>query len=97
MMNISIDTTKPDIYTIEVNSDSYIESEPIPLLMVIDNAVHSHINDVKNVHVKPGPGTRFTKTRCGVAVANAIGFALEIPINNKSFETPIYNKEPNIT
>lgn len=38
------------------------------------------------VEVETGPGS-FTGLRVGVAVANALGFALNIPVNNKKMET----------
>lgn len=38
------------------------------------------------IEVETGPGS-FTGLRVGVSVANALGFALNIPVNNKKIET----------
>src|SRR3989344_6675535 len=38
------------------------------------------LSDIKAVEVNTGPGS-FTGTRVGVSVANALGFALNIPVN----------------
>lgn len=38
------------------------------------------LSDVKSVEVNTGPGS-FTGTRVGVSIANALGFALDIPVN----------------
>lgn len=42
--------------------------------------------DIKAIEVETGPGS-FTGLRVGVSVANALGFALNIPVNNKKIET----------
>ncbi|PIZ47933.1 hypothetical protein COY32_00970 [candidate division WWE3 bacterium CG_4_10_14_0_2_um_filter_41_14] len=53
--------------------------------------------DLFAIELDLGAGQRFTTTRQCVVVANAIGFALGIPVNNVDFVIPIYHKEPNIT
>ncbi len=53
--------------------------------------------DLTEVEVNPGPGS-FTGTRIGVTIANAIGFALGIPVNGqKNPVDPIYSSPPRIT
>jgi hypothetical protein len=67
--------------------------------------------DLKKILVNPGPGG-FSSTRTGVAVANALAFALSIPIAEwpasnrrrgepsgkaKTIILPKYDKEPHIT
>ena len=57
------------------------------------------LSDIKAVEVNTGPGS-FTGTRVGVSVANALGFALNIPVNGSPREAgkkgkialPIYEK-----
>lgn len=44
--------------------------------------------DLKGIEVATGPGS-FTGLRVGVSVANALGFALEIPVNSKKIETEL--------
>lgn len=56
-----------------------------------------HQEDISEVEVNPGPGS-FTGTRIGVTIANALGFALDIPINGqKNPVEPIYSAPPSIT
>lgn len=53
--------------------------------------------ELTGISVVPGPGS-FTGTRIGVAVANSIGFALGIPVNDLYDPViPVYDKEPAIT
>jgi len=47
-------------------------------------------------------GTSFTALRIGVVTANALGYALNIPVKSKmknisNIVKPVYNKEPNVT
>lgn len=52
--------------------------------------------DLTEIQVNPGPGS-FTGVRIGVAIANALSFALQIPVNGKIFSEnnplvePIYD------
>src|SRR3989338_8185783 len=52
-----------------------------------------NLKDLTAVEVNCGPGS-FTGTRVGVSVANALGFALDIPVNGKKGKivVPIYEK-----
>lgn len=43
---------------------------------------------LESVEVETGPGS-FTGLRVGVSVANALGFALGIPVNGKKIETEL--------
>lgn len=43
---------------------------------------------LKGIKVETGPGS-FTGLRVGVSVANALGFALGIPVNGKKMETQL--------
>lgn len=53
--------------------------------------------DISEVEVNPGPGS-FTGTRIGVTIANALGFALGIPVNGqKNPVEPTYSSPPSIT
>lgn len=54
-------------------------------LLLIDKLIKKHritLYDIDAVEVNTGPGS-FTGLRVGTAVANALGFALGIPINGK--------------
>ncbi|MFH1536127.1 MAG: hypothetical protein ABIC96_03620 [Patescibacteria group bacterium] len=43
---------------------------------------------MRGIEVETGPGS-FTGLRVGVSVANALGFALNIPVNGKKMETDL--------
>ena len=91
-MILKIDTTKKDKVIIEVKrygkSKKLIESQKkgsqvlLPMITQILKNNKKHFKDIKFIEVNPGPGS-FTGTRVGVAVANALGFALKIPVNGK--------------
>jgi len=49
------------------------------------------LRDIKEIEVNVGPGS-FTGLKIGVAVANALGFALDIPVNGqRQLVLPKYN------
>jgi tRNA threonylcarbamoyladenosine biosynthesis protein TsaB len=57
------------------------------------------IQDITSIEVVTGSGS-FTGIRVGVSVANALGFALKVPINGKKvgeYVEPEYGSEPNIS
>lgn len=60
----------------------------LPLISKILKAHDLEYKDLEGVDVETGPGS-FTGLRVGVAVANALGFALEIPVDGKEFETQV--------
>lgn len=61
------------------------------LLPLIDKLLKENkleFKDLKKIEVDKGPGS-FTGIRVGVSVANALGFALKIPVNGKKSETEL--------
>lgn len=48
------------------------------------------LNDITEIEVETGPGS-FTGLRVGVAVANALAWALGIPVNGKEMVEPKYD------
>lgn len=53
--------------------------------------------DITAIEVNPGPGS-FTGTRIGVTIANALGFALGLPVNGQTLPIePVYASPPSIT
>lgn len=72
----------------------YLKSEKC-LLLVDELLKESNlsIKDIKAVNVNIGPGS-FTGLRVGIAIANALGYLLKIPVNNKKIGElafPVYN------
>jgi|SRR3989344_794214 len=65
----------------------------LPMIVKILEKNKLTFEDLTAVEVNCGPGS-FTGTRVGVSVANALGFALDIPVNGKKGKivVPIYEK-----
>lgn len=60
----------------------------LPLIEKLLRKNELDYKDLKGIEVATGPGS-FTGLKVGVAVANALGFSLGIPVNNKEIETVI--------
>ncbi len=118
-MILHINTTKGDDIEIKIIdsgkelfkkkiSAPYTQAEK--LLPLIDKILKSNkldLKDIKRVQVNNNGGS-FTALRIGVVTANALGYALGVPVEgvkkdlkakNRKFSVvePIYSKEPNIT
>lgn len=60
----------------------------LPLIEKVLQGAGCKLQDLKEIKVETGPGS-FTGIRVGVAVANALGYALNIPVNGKKIETDL--------
>lgn len=60
----------------------------LPLIEKILKKNKLEYKDLDGLEVETGPGS-FTGLRVGVSVANALGFALGIPVNGKKLETDL--------
>ena len=60
----------------------------LPLVIKLLRTTNYELKTLQGIEVETGPGS-FTGLRVGVSVANALGFALGIPINGKKFETQL--------
>ena len=58
------------------------------LLPLIDKMLKKNKPNLTGIEVETGPGS-FTGLRVGVAVANALGFALKVLVNGKKMETKL--------
>ncbi len=107
-MEIGINTCSEDFDVITLSRDSKILAQTSTppskssnqLLALIDQLLiqnQLNLKEVTAINVNPGPGNRFTRTRVGVTIANALAYGLNVSINNKKFEIPIYHLEPTIT
>jgi len=93
-MYLKIDTTRQDEVILELKDQSKKIKDQIvkkrkkgsqvllPSIVKILKKNKLELKDLIGIEVNPGPGS-FTGTRVGVAVANALGFALKIPVNGK--------------
>lgn len=91
-MILKIDTTKREEVVIELIDqksglkDKLVQTQKLgsqvllPMIAKILKKNKIRLADLTGVQVNVGPGS-FTGTRVGVAVANALGFALGIPVN----------------
>lgn len=57
----------------------------LPLISKLLDREKLTFKDLKAIEVETGPGS-YTGLRVGVSVANALGFALGIPVNGKNLE-----------
>ena len=53
----------------------------LPLLEKLLHDTGHKLKDITAIQVSPGPGS-FTGLRVGVAIANTLGFLLQIPVND---------------
>ncbi|MBI2329840.1 tRNA (adenosine(37)-N6)-threonylcarbamoyltransferase complex dimerization subunit type 1 TsaB [Candidatus Daviesbacteria bacterium] len=60
----------------------------LPLIIRLLHSTNYQLQSLKGIEVETGPGS-FTGLRVGVSVANALGFALHIPVNGKKIETEL--------
>ena len=80
----------------------YLSPRNQDLLKELEKFLTTHgvtLSQLTNIKVATGPGN-FTSLRVGVAIASALSFALNIPINGKKpGSTPAikYGKPPGIT
>ena len=101
MHTLSIDTSTPQIIKVslekpgqKIAKQSTQKFGSQVLLNLIEEILHeAHLEkaELEEIKVATGPGS-YTGLRVGVAVANALGFGLGIPVNGKQLETDLqYN------
>lgn len=88
-MKLYIDTSDRDKIVIGIDGKRFetesTKSKSQKLLPFIERKLkeqNNTLSDIKEVEVNTGPGS-FTGIRVGVSVANALGWALKIPIKLK--------------
>lgn len=65
-----------------VEDRKYGSQTLIPQIIAILARTKKKFSDLSKIEVNPGPGS-YTGVRVGVAVANALSWALKLPINSK--------------
>jgi tRNA threonylcarbamoyladenosine biosynthesis protein TsaB len=92
-INVGLKTNRKAFYL--SSSPSALKSQIV--LLLIDKLLKRHklqIKDMNQIEINQGPGS-YTGIKVGVSVANALGFSLKIPINDKKvgdLVEPLYNK-----
>lgn len=103
-MNLHLDTTHSQTVTLKIGDQIFEKKYDRPqeqaVLAFLDETLKKLKLDKKqitSITVNPGPGS-FTGTRVGVALANALAFALNIPVNGQPPPVlPVYDQPPHIT
>ncbi|MEK7497902.1 MAG: tRNA (adenosine(37)-N6)-threonylcarbamoyltransferase complex dimerization subunit type 1 TsaB [Patescibacteria group bacterium] len=88
-MKLYIDTSDREKIIVGVDgemfTDKSTERASQRLLVFIDEVLEKKkkkLNNITEIEVNTGPGS-FTGLRVGVSVANALGWALKVPVNGK--------------
>lgn len=93
MITLFIDTTNNKKTIIELQSDKKVWKKVFEVetprsdiaLELIEQTIEEakiSLSDITHIQVKKGPGS-YTGIRVGVSIANALSFALGIPVNSK--------------
>lgn len=95
---LSVDTSRHDLIqvslaighkTIIVTDKQALGSQVLlPLIISTAKKAKIELTDLTGIKLNTGPGS-FTGIRVGASIANALGYALSIPVNNKIFETDL--------
>lgn len=88
-MKLYIDTSNSDKVILEMNNKKFETDSKkqkaqtlLPFIAEILAKEEGQLNELSEIEVHTGPGS-FTGLRVGVAVANALGWSLKIPVNGK--------------
>ena len=103
-MKLYLDSTDNKKVIISLDGEEFVreytsprEQDVLFFLNTLLEKKSKSLNDVNEIEVNPGPGS-FTGSRVGVAIANALAFALKIKVNGKTPPIlPVYASPPNIT
>lgn len=78
-------------YMIQKALDFHKAQIVLPLIEALLKKHKVTLQQINAIEVNPGPGS-FTGVRVGVSVANALSFALDIPVNGKkALVEPLYS------
>jgi tRNA threonylcarbamoyladenosine biosynthesis protein TsaB len=79
---------------VEMDSSVWHSQVVLKLVQELLEKHGKNITDITEIEVFPGPGS-YTGLRVGITIANALGYALKIPVNGQEVTTlnivePIY-------
>ncbi len=102
-MKLFLDTTNSRQVVLQLDGEEFIVQYATPqeqnVLMFINETLkkkEKSFDDISQIEVNPGPGS-FTGSRVGVAIANALAFALRLKVNGQDPPIlPVYSSPPNI-
>ena len=91
-MKLYIDTSSSEKIIVGLNEKKF-ETEAkkgasqrlLPFIVELIEKKRKKLEDIKEIEINTGPGS-FTGLRVGVSVANALGWALGIPVNGKDLK-----------
>lgn len=91
-MKIYINTTQTGHLILKIDGDTVVENSPDRrsqyVLVLLEKELKKRgltTGDISEVEVETGPGS-FTGVRVGVSVANALGYALGVPVNRANIK-----------
>jgi tRNA threonylcarbamoyladenosine biosynthesis protein TsaB len=92
-VEISLKNTRGKIIDTMTSTQKKGSQVLLPQIAKLLKKHHLNVKDLTGVEVNVGPGS-FTGTRVGVAIANALSFALHVPLNGKlgKIAEPLYTK-----
>lgn len=104
MKKIYIDTTSNKEVIVRLTTEEGIDEVKQEIqfnrgqvvLPIVQNLLKKHMikpHDLDAIEVNEGPGS-FTGVRVGVSIANALSFALKIPVNGRMFDKDKQLVEP---
>jgi tRNA threonylcarbamoyladenosine biosynthesis protein TsaB len=67
----------------ETSSKKGASQRLLPFIVELLEKEGKKLEDIKEIEINTGPGS-FTGLRVGVSVANALGWALGVPVNGKN-------------
>ena len=102
-MKLYLDATDNKKVVIRLDAEEFINEYDSPreqdVLFFLNGLLENKnisLDDLSEIEVNPGPGS-FTGSRVGVAIANALAFALKIKVNGQEPPIlPVYSSPPNI-
>lgn len=88
-MKLFIDTSSNEQTIIKLDDQELVQDSRVhhsqvvlPMFEKLLKNKSCNLTDLTEIEVNPGPGS-FTGLRVGVSIANALGYALKIPVNGK--------------